>query len=71
MHMEDIYQAGESTAEAMVSRNKLMEVNRCRPAMSTLLQLPSDSAVRGLIFAVPVSLLLWVILGLVVWAIVR
>jgi len=72
MHM-DIYQTGEPTAEVLVSKNTLRELDLRRPAMSALPQVPSprNCALRGLIVAVPMSLSLWAILGLAVWVILR
>lgn len=73
MHMEYIHWAGEPAAKALASKNTVREFDLHRPVMGAVPQVsaPRNCALRGLIFAVPVALSLWLILGLAVWAIVR
>lgn len=59
MYRAETFQAGKPTTDAL------------NPNVLPELPTPEDCALRGLIFAVPMSLALWVILGLAVWGIVR
>lgn len=74
MQTEDLYQAGNNVApEGLIAESVLREMETQRSVTNPMRHaFPiEESAVRGLMIAVPMSLSLWVLIGLVVWAIVR
>jgi hypothetical protein len=61
-------------AEALAAKVSLRQMNEPRGTnwepLSNLNE-PSHNAIKGLLFAVPISLLLWTMIGLLMWLVVR
>lgn len=75
MHREIVDQAGRNLAtEGLAATAALREISKRRPAGAEIIQremLPDGSAFQGLVVLVPVALVLWMIIGMLVWAMVR
>jgi len=75
MHTESLDQAGlKLAAEAIAAEGALRELNEQQHAIREYM--PSEvetegTAIRGLVLAVPVSLVLWVAIGLVFRTLMR
>ena len=75
MHTEIGDQAGRNlAAEGMAAAGALREIRRRRPASAEMIQremLPDGSVFHGLVVLVPVALVLWMVIGMLVWAMAR